>query len=110
MNCDCNLHRVTGLTQTATNVQMTVTNSTNISNLDRFDLVLCVNPSTVVTGGPLAFSINVNGAEVPLRNKYGLPISSDRLNMRKRYCGAYVNDGTNAWVVLFNTPCCAAYA
>lgn len=89
---------------------MTVTNSTNISSLDPFYLVLCVNPDSVVTGSPLPFTLTINGSTAQLYNKYHLPVMSNRLCPRKRYVGAYVNDGTNAWVQLFNTPDCARYA
>lgn len=103
-------HKVTSLTATDSTVNMTVTNSTNISSLDKFELVLCVNPSTVVTGSPLPFTITINGSTAQLYNKYHLPIYSNRLCPRKRYCGAYVNNGTDAWVVLFNTPDCPQFA
>lgn len=55
-------HKVTSLTATENTVNMTVTNSTNVSSLDKFELVLCVNPSTVVTGSPLPFTITINGS------------------------------------------------
>lgn len=103
-------HKVTSLTATDNTVNMTVTNSTNISSLDKFELVLCVNPSTVVTGSPLPFTITINGSTAQLYNKYHLPIYSNRLCPRKRYYGAYVNNGTDAWVVLFNTPDCPQFA
>jgi hypothetical protein len=60
-------------------------------------------PSTVVTGSPLPFTITVNGVSNPLYDKYGLPIKSDSLCVRRRYFGAYVNDGTNKYVILWNT-------
>jgi hypothetical protein len=114
MNCCYNpyFHKVTALTASDTAVEMTITNPTNISNLDYFELVLCVNPNTVVTGEPLPFTINVNGTAVPLLNKYALPINTNRLMPRKRYCGAFVEGATAAdsYVILFNTPDCAQFA
>lgn len=59
---------------------------------------------------PLPFTITINGSTAQLYNKYHLPIYSNRLCPRKRYCGAYVNNGTDAWVVLFNTPDCPQFA
>lgn len=109
-NCDRHFHKSTALTATATTVNITVTNATNISNLDCFELVLCQNPDTVVTGVPLPFTLTINGATAQLYNKYHLPIYSNRLCSRKRYKGAYVTDGTDAWVELFNTPCDPQYA
>lgn len=80
------------------------TNDTNISSLDYFELVLCQSPNTVVTGEPLPFTLTINGSTAQLYNKYHLPVYSNRLCPRKRYEGAYVNDGTNAWVILWDTP------
>lgn len=114
MNCNCNpyFHKVTALTAGASSVEMTVTNSTNISNLDYFELVLCVNPNTVVTGEPVPYTININGTAVPLLNKYSLPINTNRLQCRKRYCGAFVEGATvaSSYVILWNTPDCAQFA
>lgn len=110
MSCS-NFHRVSGLAAGEANVTMTITNGTNISSLDSFELLLCVNPNTVVTGDPLPYLITVNGTAVPLYNKYSLPIYTDRLKMRKRYYGAYVApEGDDPYVILWNTPGCPFYA
>ena len=114
-NCNPNFHKVTNLTSvgedTQTGVLMTVTNSTNISNLDNFELVLCVNPSTVVTGAPVPYTLTVNSESVALVNKYSLPIYTDRLKTRKKYYGAYVvPSGGDPYVILFNTPDCPCMA
>lgn len=114
-NCNPNFHKVTNLTSVGTDTQtgvlMTITNSTNISNLDYFELVLCVNPNTVVTGSPVPYTIEVNGTAIPLNNKYNLPIYTDRLQTRKRYYGAYVVPTTgDPYVILWNTPNCPAMA
>lgn len=104
-------HKVTGLTVTDTAVNMTITNNTNVSDLDCFELILCVNPNNSVTGAPLPYTITVNGGAVPLYNKYSLPIFTNRLRSRKRYYGAYVaTDGATPYVILFNTPDCPQYA
>ena len=111
MNC-CNpyFHKTTALTASDTAVEMTITNSTNISSLDCFELVLCQCPSSVVAGEPLPFTINVNGTAVSLLNKYSLPIYTNRLHPRKRYFGAYVAEGGTPYVILFNTPCDPQFA
>ena len=111
-NCSPYFHKVTALTASDTAVEMTITNSTNISSLDYFELVLCVNPNTVVTGDPLPYTININGTAVPLLNKYSLPINTNRLMPRKKYVGAYVEGATEAdsYVILWNTPDCARFA
>lgn len=105
-------HKATALTADADSVEMTITNPTNISDLDPFELVLCVNPDTVITGEPLPYTINVNGTAVPLLNKYSLPINTNRLLPRKPYYGAFVEGETAAdsYVILWNTPDCARYA
>jgi len=111
MNCNCNpnFHKVTALASvgetTQTGVLMTVTNDTNIASLDYFELVLCTNPGGVVTGAPVPYTIEINGAAVALNNKYGLPIYTNRLHTRKRYYGSYVvpSEG-DPYVILWNTP------
>ena len=109
--CLPNQHRTTAVTSTDTNVVLTVTNSTNISNLQDFDLIICNNISQVVTGSPLPVQVNVNGTAVSLLNRYSLPIKSNRLQTRKPYCGAYIVPETGSpYVILFNTPCCPQYA
>jgi hypothetical protein len=114
-NCNPNFHVVTALTpdpaDTPTSLIMTITNSGNISSLDKFCLVLARNPYNEITGEPVPFQVTVNGTNVPLLNKYSLPIYSNRLNMRKPYVGSYVvpEDG-DPYVILWNTPCNPAYA
>lgn len=111
--CECSprFHKATTLTAGADSVEMTITNPNNISSLDDFELVLCTNPDNVVTGAPLPYTITINGtAGVPLRNKYNLPIYTNRLRTRKKYYGSYVVDGTDTWVILWNTPNCPQFA
>lgn len=110
MNCNPHFHKVTALTVDGDTVNMTITNSTNVSSLDFFELVLCVNPNTVVTGDPLAYTVTVNGEAVPLYNKYSLPINTNRLCTRKRYYGSYVTVEGGSYVILWNTPDCARFA
>ena len=108
MTCDCNLHRATNLTTAGV---LTVTDSNNIANLMPFDLVLCLNPSNIITGAPVNYTITVNGNAVPLLNRVALPISTDHLMPRKRYKGYYiVPTSGDPHVILVNTPCDLAYA
>ena len=110
-NCNHNIHYVQNVTTTETNVALTVTNSTNISSLDCFELVVCKNIGSNVTGAPLPVQIVVNGTAVSLLNKYSLPVLSDKLPCRCKYCGAYVAEGTTTpYVILFNTPKCKCNA
>lgn len=110
-NCNPNFHKVTSLTASTTAVNMTATNNTNISSLDYFEMILCVDPRSVVTGAPLPYTITVNGTAVDLKNKYGLPIFTNRLHTRKRYYGSYVVPSTGTpYVILWNTPNCPEFA
>ena len=111
MNCYDHIHKVTALNVVDDNVNMTVTNPNNISDLDLFTLILCVNPDTVVVGEPVPYTITVNGAEISLVNKYSLPIYTSRLKTRKPYTGRYVVPGTGApYVILLDTPDCPQFA
>lgn len=109
MACNCeNLHRATSLT---TGGLLTVTNANNIANLTPFNLVICLNPNAVILGAPVDYTITVNGADVALLNRFGLPISTDHLESRKLYRGYYVVPATgDPYVILLNTPCNPAYA
>lgn len=108
MTCNCNLHRATSMT---TGGLLTLTNSNNIANLTPFDLVLCLNPSAVVLGAPVNFTLTINGTTAELKNRVGLPISSDHLQSRKVYRGYYIVPETGTpYVILLNTPCDLIYA
>lgn len=108
MTCNCNLHRATSMT---TGGLLTVTNANNIANLTPFDLVLCLNPNAVILGAPVDFTLTINGTTAELKNRVGLPISTDHLQSRKRYHGYYVVPETSTpYVILVNTPCDLAYA
>lgn len=115
-NCYCfgNLpyqHKTTALTASATAVNMTVTNNTNVSELTPFELLLTVNPGTVVTGAPLPYTITINGTAVNLLNRFGLPIYTSRLRTRKVYVGSYVVPTTgDPYVILLDTPTCPQFA
>lgn len=111
MNCNPHFHKVTSLTASETAVNMTVTNNTNISDLECMEIVLCVCPNTVVTGAPLPYTMTINGVEVPVYNRYSLPLRTNRMQTRKVYHGAYVSTGADSgYVILFDTPECAAFA
>ena len=107
-NCNQNLHKSVSLTATGL---LTVTNPTNIANLMPFDLLLCTNPDSIITGAPVNYTITINGATAELRNRYGLPISTDHLRTRRIYHGRYIVPATGTpYVILLNTPCDIAYA
>lgn len=106
MACNCcscpYLHKTTGLTAAGV---LTVTNATNVGNFDKFCLVLTINPNSVVTGVPVAYTITVNGTAVPLVDIWGYPIMTDRLCTRKCYKGRYITTTAGAHVTLVNVGC-----
>ena len=109
--CNCqtcqNVHYVTTATTGADNVELTVSNSTDIGNLDSF--ILIMNRNIQVTGSPLPVTVNVNGTAVNLLNKYSLPINSNRIP--RRAIGSYVVPTSgNPYVILFSTPYCRCNA
>ena len=111
MTCNCKKHVVTNVTATDTNVALTISNSTNISSLEEFNITVpCrIGISNVVTGSPLPVQVIVNGTAVSLLNKYSLPIQSNHVPRRAK--GAYVvsTSGT-PYVILWTTPQCKANA
>ena len=109
-NCNKTCHKIETVTATDTNVVITVTDSNNISSLDCFNFSAgCKSVNDVVAGTPLPVLITVNGANIELQNKYGLPILSNRVPCRSR--GAYVVPTTGTpYVILFDTPPCKCYA
>lgn len=110
MTCMCNpnIHKATALT---TDGLLTVTNSGNIANIEPFGLILCINPNNIITGAPVDYSLTINGSAANLINRFGQPISTDRLCPRKLYRGYYIAPETGTpYVILQDTPCNPAYA
>lgn len=101
-NCCANLHKSTGLTAAGI---LSVTNSNNIGNFDPFCLLLTINPDSIITTAPVAYTVTVNDVNVPLVDMWGYPVMTDRLRTRKIYHGRYiVVDGT-PHITLTNVPC-----
>lgn len=102
INCS---HKVENITTTETNVVLTVTDSTNISSLDKFSFYFprYKTIGSVVTGEPLPVLISVNGANVPVYDKNYQALLSDKIPRRSQ--GRYiVPDTGSAYVILYNTP------
>lgn len=101
-NCQY-IHEVETVTATDANVVLTVSESTNISSLEPFNLKVCRAISDVVTETPLPVQITVNGVAVDLLNRYALPILSNRVP--RRSLGTYVVPTTgDPYVILHTTP------
>lgn len=107
-NCCPYLHKTTGLTVTDNILVVTASNSTNIQSKDRFCLVLCQRPSSVVTGEPIPVQISINGVNVPVYNKYSIQMTSRELEdyyrcKRIELKGYYVNE-TQPLVIFNEVP------
>lgn len=112
MACRCNnniFHRVTLVTVSDTGVTLTVTDSTNIGDLERFNLI-CKKPiSSLVATAPVPVSVNVNGTAVPIKNSFGLPLMSNVVPYGLtlgRYVVETTGDTSTPYVIL-KTPCYA---
>ena len=101
-NCCANLHKSTGLTAAGI---LSVTNSNNIGNFDPFCLLLTINPDSIITTAPVAYTVTVNDANVPLVDMWGYPVMTDRLRTRKIYHGRYIVIGTTPHITLTNVAC-----
>lgn len=108
MSCNCNndTHRVLTVTYSGTEVVLTATNTTNIGSLEKFNLICCKPVSSVVTGDPVPVFITVNGNNVPLKNRFALPLMSNRVPYGLT-CGRYVVDtvsSTPETYIILDTP------
>lgn len=91
MICKCDVHTTTALTTAGL---LTVTNPNNIGNFDCFSLVLTICPNSVITGATVPYTVTINGTAVPIWDRWGYPITSDRLCTRKCYVGRYIESDT----------------
>ena len=91
-NCNCPYKHLTTALSTAG--LLTVTNADNVGNFDKFCLVMTINPDSVITTAPVDYTITINGTAVPILDRWGYPITSDRLCTRKCYVGRYIESAT----------------
>lgn len=108
----CNFnHRVVTVTFTGTAIELTLMDSTNIGDMERFN-VICRKPvSALVTGAPVPVVANINGvAGIPLKNAYGLPLMSNVVPLGKTL-GKFIQNGDTTTAdtsyVILKTPCYA---
>lgn len=100
-NCSCNrnrfAHRVTGITSGA----ITTTNSNQINDKDpyRFFANACILNNLPDT--PVAVTVEVNGTQVPLWDKYGVQIETSAIP-RRAY--GYYSEEPTPHVILITTP------
>ena len=92
MTCNCPyVHTTTALSDAGL---LTVTNANNVGNFERFRLILTINPDGVITTAPADYTITINGSAVPIWDKWGYPITTDRLQTRTCYKGRYIESAT----------------
>ena len=101
MVCNCNgnrfVHRVTGITVGA----ITTTNSNNINDKDPYRFIANACILNNLPDVPVAVTVEVNGAQVPLWDKYGVQILTSAIP--RKACGYYSEEPT-PHVILVNTP------
>lgn len=92
-NCFCPfVHRTSAISAAGL---LTVTNATNVGNFDPFCLIVTIDPDAVITGAPVATTVTINGAAVPIIDKWGYPITTDILGVcRTKYKGRYIDSDT----------------
>ena len=111
-NCRCNInHRVETVVNTGTAIALELTDTTNIGDLERFNLVVYRAISTAVTGDPLPITTTINGvAGVPIKNAVGQPLLSNVVPYGRTY-GRFVMGGATTTAadsyVILKTPCYA---
>lgn len=109
MSCNSNIHKITAITPSDTAVNITVSNSTDIGNLEPFAIRTCNCVSFTPPTSPLPVTINVNGSDIALLNKYSIQLTSNHIPSFAY--GAYVVPTTgDPYVILFSTPRCRCNA
>lgn len=106
-------HKSTSLEVVDNNLIISVTNSTNISDEDRFCFILCQRPSSVVKTAPIPVQITVNSVNIPVYNKFSKALMSDELECYYRrglIRGYYVVNGSSSYVIFNEIPKCKCLA
>ena len=78
-NCNRTIHRVTNIASSSTLVNLTVTNGTNVGNLERFTLLISRCKQVNVASNPLPVTITINNTTMPLLDKNGIQIMSNKI-------------------------------
>ena len=109
--CNCNkrcnnttFHRLVSAAVSNSTLVLTVDHDTNIADEEPFIFKgnLTVKIGNLITGAPIPVGININGATIPVWNKFGVQIQSNEVPKFAR--GYYAeNDGT-PHVILLTTP------
>ena len=99
---ECNTHRVMTVTNTGTTIELTLTDSTNIGDMERFNMVCKKTVGALVTTAPIPVTAVINGASVSVRNIYGQTLLSDVVPWGPSF-GRYIVDDSGAYLWL-KTP------
>ena len=97
----CNyFHCANSVTVGADAVVLAFSTTVSATDKDRFCFRLC--DTIPAAGANLPVQVTVNGATIPLWNKYGNPILGSQLQRGKKYVGYY--GATTPHVIVSNTP------
>ena len=103
-NCGCNdsrfYHRVVVTTAGAT-LELTTTNSDSINDRDPYYFSINARVLNGLPTTPVPVTVEVNGTQVPLWNKYGVQILSSAIP-RKAF--GYYSEEDTPHVILITTP------
>lgn len=109
MACNCgNIHKISNVTVSGATVALTADNSTDIGDLQRFNILMNKTISGIVAE-PLPVTISVNGETIPLKNRFGQQILSNKVPFGFSL-GYYVADELEPYVILLSTPPIPRYA
>ena len=108
-NCNCNcgtfkcsrfVHRVVTTTAGAT-LALVTTNSDNINDKDPYKFIVNACALNNLPETPVPVTVEVNGTQVPLWNKYGEQLLSSAI---PREAVGYYSETPTPHVILVNTP------
>lgn len=104
-NCCNSFYKVTSATASATDLTLAFSPVVGANNKQRFWFAICTALPNTTT--PVPVQVTVNGATVPLLDKYGNTVFSNALKTRKIYKG-YFGSVITPHVIALNTPddCC----
>lgn len=100
-NCGCNDSRFAHRVVTITDGAITTTNSDNINDRDPYKFYANRGIVGSLPDTPTAVTVEVNGVQVPLWNKYGVQILTSAIP-RKAF--GYYSEEDTPHVILINTP------
>ena len=103
------LHIVETVVNNTTSIVLNVTNSNNVGDRAYFVFSCPVTIRDNIIGSPIPVFININGVDtVPLKNRFGVQITSDKVPTRA--FGNYMIDTSGEtpepYVILLNSPKC----